>query len=518
MATAGDDTAIGDANRGVVVAVHRKMLPQEVYFLSTEKYAPVLFGIPLILSVNESTTLQDLYKSVWQQVSRLVSPLPPRDSAHNHAADCDDSLRYEYPFTLKLVLRDGSWCSQCQWHRFCRGCALPCSGDDLFVDSPSSHLAIDWDQTALHLRYLSAQEKKFSEDPSVAESLRAASEPITLRKCLEAMTREEDLGEEDKYYCSGCKKHQEARLKLQIWRLPPILIVQLKRFHYLNGKWIKSHKIVDFPSQNLDLAEYLAAVPSTTLKRHRSLKARGKAPPVMMRMKSETIAEASEPSSMGSFASSSNNNDDDHATEIHHVVAGRASDAVLEDVDDDSGEGGSVEQQSEKNAMTNGFGSSGDEEEEAEEVLVEEQVPDNRPPSRDRRRMRQISTSLMSHPIADDNLQDFHEHRLAEGSSPFEVNYNLYSMVCHSGVLAGGHYVSYGKMGNQKWYCQNDSACKEIPAEQIDKSSAYLLFYEREDLSAGSYMPRVPGGWTPPDTKDLDEELDTDFKKQCVVM
>ena len=64
----------------------------------------------------------------------------------------DDSLRYEYPFTLKLVLRDGSWCSQCQWHRFCRGCALPCSGDDLFVDSPSSHLAIDWDQTALHLR------------------------------------------------------------------------------------------------------------------------------------------------------------------------------------------------------------------------------------------------------------------------------------------------------------------------------------------------------------------------------
>ena len=104
----------------------------------------------------------------------------------------------------------------------------------------------------------------------MAESLRAASEPITLRKCLEAMTREEELGGEEKFYCSECKKHQvrsfrgqtwrpmpnwipvsnfnfnsslqEARLKLQIWRLPPILIVQLKRFHYLNGKWIKSHK------------------------------------------------------------------------------------------------------------------------------------------------------------------------------------------------------------------------------------------------------------------------------------
>ena len=41
---------------------------------------------------------------------------------------------------------------------------------------------------------------------------------------------------------------QEARLKLQIWRLPPILIVQLKRFHYLNGKWIKSHKVSSSPT------------------------------------------------------------------------------------------------------------------------------------------------------------------------------------------------------------------------------------------------------------------------------
>ena len=69
----------------------------------------------------------------------------------------------------------------------------------------------------------------------------------------------------------------------------------------------------------------------------RSLKARGKAPPVMMRMKSETIAEGSEPSSMGSLASSSNINDNDHA-ESNHVVS-RTSDVVLEDIDDNSDEG-----------------------------------------------------------------------------------------------------------------------------------------------------------------------------------
>ena len=62
-------------------------------------------------------------------------------------------------------------------------------------------------------------------------SFQAATEPITLKKCLEAFTRQEELGDEEKYYCSECKKHQLASKKLQIWRLPPILIVHLKRFY-----------------------------------------------------------------------------------------------------------------------------------------------------------------------------------------------------------------------------------------------------------------------------------------------
>ena len=53
----------------------------------------------------------------------------------------------------------------------------------------------------------------------MAESLRAASEPITLRKCLEAMTREEELGEEEKYYCSECKKHQVGWSLLYLYRV-----------------------------------------------------------------------------------------------------------------------------------------------------------------------------------------------------------------------------------------------------------------------------------------------------------
>lgn len=66
--------------------------------------------------------------------------------------------------------------------------------------------------------------KAFQEDPSVEISLKAATEPITLSRCLEQFTKQEELGPDEKYYCSSCKSHQLASKKLQIWRLPPVLV------------------------------------------------------------------------------------------------------------------------------------------------------------------------------------------------------------------------------------------------------------------------------------------------------
>ena len=66
---------------------------------------------------------------------------------------------------------------------------------------------------------------------------------------------------------------------------------------------------------------------------------------------------------------------------------------------------------------------------------------------------------------------------------PTWCRYNMYAMVCHSGALGGGHYVSYSKTEGGSWFCHNDSACKEVPEASIDKSTAYILLYEREGLS-----------------------------------
>ena len=59
---------------------------------------------------------------------------------------------------------------------------------------------------------------------SVEQSRRAQAEPISLDSCLKAFTSEEELGEDQLYYCSKCQTHRLATKKLDLWRLPPILV------------------------------------------------------------------------------------------------------------------------------------------------------------------------------------------------------------------------------------------------------------------------------------------------------
>ncbi|XP_050441466.1 ubiquitin carboxyl-terminal hydrolase 32 [Adelges cooleyi] len=424
-----------------VIALHRKMIRQDVYFISAHKSKPSIFGLPIILPCNESTSNQDLYQAVWLQVARLVSPLPPSESTvPNHAMDCDDSLGYEFPFVLKAVNREGTMCAWCPWYRFCRGCTILCC--DTEFNFAANHIAIDWDPTALHLRYQTSQE---SEHECVGEPQSSHTEPISLESCLAAFTKEEHLSEAEKYYCSACQKHQLASKKLEIWRLPPILIVHLKRFQYLQGKWVKSHKVVKFPFNTFDPTDYLASVPKHTV------------------LRSKELNDQSE-SSRGKYSE----NDDEHSTDS----------TVITD-----------------NGLLSVSGLRGIE---------------------GSHRKRLESTSLMRTPIDDTALQDFHQHKLVHEWNPLDLKYNLYAVVCHSGILGGGHYVSYACNPNGKWYCYNDSSCKEVTGE-MDTSGAYMLFYERAGLSHDQYMPNVSGR-IPVDIKDLDQDFDSDLKKVCTMM
>jgi ubiquitin carboxyl-terminal hydrolase 4/11/15 len=70
-------------------------------------------------------------------------------------------------------------------------------------------------------------------DPSILarrEAGRGAKKTITLSDCLTEFTKEERLGEDDMWYCGNCKEHKQATKKVELWKVPDVLVFALKRF------------------------------------------------------------------------------------------------------------------------------------------------------------------------------------------------------------------------------------------------------------------------------------------------
>uniref|UniRef100_A0A671RFB3 ubiquitinyl hydrolase 1 n=1 Tax=Sinocyclocheilus anshuiensis TaxID=1608454 RepID=A0A671RFB3_9TELE len=78
-----------------------------------------------------------------------------------------------------------------------------------------------------------------------------------LKDCIELFTTKEKLGADDPWYCPDCKQHQQATKKLDLWSVPPVLVVHLKRFSYSRYMRDKLDLLVDFPLRDLDMSEFL---------------------------------------------------------------------------------------------------------------------------------------------------------------------------------------------------------------------------------------------------------------------
>ncbi|VDM37864.1 unnamed protein product [Toxocara canis] len=76
---------------------------------------------------------------------------------------------------------------------------------------------------------------------------------VAISECFDLFTRQELLSDDNLWYCPRCKEHQRATKKLDLWRLPPVLIVHLKRFHFTRWSREKIDLPVEFPLSGLDL-------------------------------------------------------------------------------------------------------------------------------------------------------------------------------------------------------------------------------------------------------------------------
>lgn len=87
---------------------------------------------------------------------------------------------------------------------------------------------------------------------------------ITLSDCLDLFTRPEILSLQNSWYCPTCKDQKQADKQIQLWELPDILCIHLKRFKNQSSFSDKINELIEFPIENFDLSSYVTKNDSDT--------------------------------------------------------------------------------------------------------------------------------------------------------------------------------------------------------------------------------------------------------------
>jgi ubiquitin C-terminal hydrolase len=80
-----------------------------------------------------------------------------------------------------------------------------------------------------------------------------------LDDCFKLFNKSEQLDLNNMIYCENCYIKNRAHKSNKLWRLPKILIINLKRFNYNNYGMIssKNTKYIKYPIYDLDLSEFI---------------------------------------------------------------------------------------------------------------------------------------------------------------------------------------------------------------------------------------------------------------------
>ena len=81
---------------------------------------------------------------------------------------------------------------------------------------------------------------------------------VTLNDCLDEFRKTETLSENDAWYCGRCREHRLANKTFELWKVPDVLVIHLKRFSQQGRLRDKLDIHVEFPIEGLDLSSRVA--------------------------------------------------------------------------------------------------------------------------------------------------------------------------------------------------------------------------------------------------------------------
>eukprot|EP00658_Telonema_sp_P-2_P023026 TRINITY_DN19227_c0_g1_i1.p1 TRINITY_DN19227_c0_g1~~TRINITY_DN19227_c0_g1_i1.p1 ORF type:complete len:368 (+),score=58.22 TRINITY_DN19227_c0_g1_i1:171-1274(+) len=211
---------------------------------------PALFGVPGILRIDpDSLTGAKLYWMVWRQCMHMVPEYDPVDR---------DA---PWPFQLLRTNRHGTqWGS---WLESSTGLRID-PGTELIsppFDSDMETVSVDWNMQIYAGYYNGNSTGWFNVHPSLEARRSKELLPIHLNQCMKTSTSSETVTA----FCPDCTKVNEGEYtetsqekRISPYKLPPIMVIQLKRFKTSGHIRQKITNLVDFPIEGLDLGSFMA--------------------------------------------------------------------------------------------------------------------------------------------------------------------------------------------------------------------------------------------------------------------
>ena len=206
-----------------------------------------LFGQPMIINVEEPITYETVYDSVYSQVSKFFK-MPSDDGEEQEdettESDTDEGIvSSDEMFTLCHVNSYGTVSQD----RLDRSKPLKASA--------RMYLSADFKPSVVK-RYDSDREESLCKKINLIKSTSGRTS-VNLDDCIKQFTTTEKLGSDDPWFCPRCKKHQEATKKFDLWNLPKVLMIHLKRFSYSRFWRDKLDIVVDYPLYGLNMSPFV---------------------------------------------------------------------------------------------------------------------------------------------------------------------------------------------------------------------------------------------------------------------
>jgi ubiquitin C-terminal hydrolase len=85
-----------------------------------------------------------------------------------------------------------------------------------------------------------------------------------------------------------------------------------------------------------------------------------------------------------------------------------------------------------------------------------------------------------NHNMIEIPLQEANFSKYVKGYNAASFVYDLFGVCNHGGGAQGGHYTSYVKNANGKWYDFNDTLVSEIKEADVISPRSYCLFYRKK--------------------------------------